>query len=111
MSTRPFIDVFRQIESGILLDELADRQKEILEAVRHTHKKGTLTITLSYTPEGNGQVSIEADIKAKAPKMPRGRTLFFITPEANLERNDPRQTEMELRTVPVEPLTHIKKVS
>ncbi len=110
MSTRPCIDTFRQIEGGILLEELADKQSEVLKAVQHTNKKGMLTITLSYTPEGQGQVSIEADIKTKAPKMSRGRSLFFVTPDANLERNDPRQAELELRSVDDERPTEFKKV-
>lgn len=110
MSTRPFIDTFRHIEGGLLLEELAERQREILQAVSHTNKKGSLTITLNYTPEGHGQVSIEADIKAKAPKLARGRSLFFLTPDANLERNDPRQQEMELRTVTDERPSEFKKV-
>lgn len=99
MNTRPFIDTFRQVEGGILLEELADTQREIIQAIQHTNKKAVLTITLTYTPEGQGQVSIEADIKAKAPKLSRGRSLFFMTPDANLERNDPRQTTLELRPV------------
>ena len=110
MSTRPFVDTFRQIESGILLDELSERQQELIKAVQLTNKKAVLTITLNYTPEGQGQVSIEADVKAKAPKMSRGRSIFFVTPDANLERNDPRQSELDLRSVDDERPTEFKKV-
>lgn len=110
MTTRPFVDTFRQIESGILIDELADKQQEIIKAVQLTNKKGALTITLSYTPEGNGQVSIEADVKTKAPKMSRGRSIFFVTPDANLERNDPRQSELNLRSIDDERPAEFKKV-
>jgi hypothetical protein len=111
MPTRPFIDTFRHIEGGMLLEELAERQRDIIEAVSHTNKKGELTLKLTYTPEGHGQVSIEADLKLKTPKLARGRSLFFITPDANLERNDPRQTEMELRSVNDERPSEFRKVS
>lgn len=97
--SRPFIDTLRQIEGGLLLEELADLQRELVEAVRHTGKKGTLTLTLSYTPEGQGQLSIAADLKTKAPKTNRGRSIFFITPDANLDRHDPRQQELDIRIV------------
>lgn len=50
MSTRPFIDTFRQVEAGRLLDELADTQRELVEAVTRAGTKGILTITLSYVP-------------------------------------------------------------
>lgn len=111
MTTRPFIDTLRHIEGGVLLEELAEAQRDIIQAIGHTNKKGELTIKFTYTPEGHGQVSIEADIKLKAPQLARGRSLFFITPEANLERNDPRQTELELRTVNDERPSEFKKVS
>lgn len=100
MTTRPFIDTLRAIESGILLDDLADKQQEIVDAVRNTHKVGEIVIKLTYRPEGNVQLSIEADVKTKVPKLPRGKSIFFITPEANLQRDDPRQERLDLRPAP-----------
>lgn len=99
MQTRPFIDTLRHVEGGMLLDSLSDIQQQIVEAVRFTNKNGEITIKLTYRPEGAGQLSIEADIKSKAPKMQRGKSIFFITKDANLERNDPRQTELDIRSV------------
>lgn len=99
MSVRPFVDTLRDVESGFLLDELSDVQREVLEAVSNTRKAGEITIKLSYKPEGEGQVTIKADIKHKAPTLARGTTLFFITPERNLTRNDPRQGSLPLRSV------------
>lgn len=108
MSTRPFIDTFRQVEAGRLLDELADTQRELVEAVTRAGTKGILTITLSYVPEGPGQISIGADIKAKGPQMARGRYFFFVDGNYNLSRNDPRQQELDIRVVddaPTQPKT------
>jgi hypothetical protein len=100
MATRPFVDTLREIEFGTLLDELADVQKEVIAAVMETNKSGEIVIKLSYKPEGQGQLTIAADIKQKAPKLPRGKSLFFVTPERNLSRQNPRQQELEgLRTV------------
>lgn len=109
MNTRPFIDTFRHIEGGCLLDDLADQQRQVIEAVRHTHRKGSLTLTLSYTPEGHGQISIEADVKIKAPKRARGKSIFFVTPDANLERNDPRQRELDIQPVADDRPTQFKQ--
>lgn len=99
MSTRPFIDTLRQIQGGFLLEELAETQRELVQAIQHTNKRGTLTLTLTYTPEGQGQLSIEAAVKTKAPTLARGRSLFFVTPDANLDRNDPRQQSLDMRVV------------
>jgi len=94
MGIRPFIDTLRDIEYGHLLEELADVQQEVVDAVMETGKKGQITITLNYNPEGQGQVTIATDLKKKIPALPRGKSLFFVTPDRNLSRQDPRQMEI-----------------
>lgn len=50
----------------------------------------------SHAPEASGgAIEITDEIKARIPEMPRGTSLFFATPEGNLQRNDPRQGELE----------------
>lgn len=99
MSLRPFVDTLRDVESGVLLDELTEVQREMLDACAKTNKAGEITITLKYKPEAPGQVSVKAELKAKPPKMARGSTLFFTTPEGNLDRRDPRQQTLDLKSV------------
>lgn len=100
MAIRPFVDTLRDVEFGTLLEELAEVQNQVVDAVMETNKAGEITIKLSYKPEGAGQLTIAADIKHKTPKLPRGKSLFFVTPDRNLTRQDPRQAELEgLRTV------------
>jgi len=111
---RPIMDTLREVEYGDLLNDCSSLQREILDAVSETGREGKLTITLKYKFEGNGQITITAeDPKAVIPKMPRGKTLFFLTPERNLSRNDPKQIEITgLRSVddnndqPVKELNH-----
>lgn len=97
--SRPFIDTLRDIEAGGLLDELSETQHRLIDAIRLTGKGGELTIKLAYKPDGNGQMTIKADVKAKEPAISRGTSLFFLTPEGNLTRRDPRQQDLPLRTV------------
>lgn len=97
--SRPFIDTLRDIEAGGLLDELSETQHSLIDAIRLTGKGGELTIKLAYKPDGNGQMTIKADVKAKEPALSRGTSLFFLTPEGNLTRRDPRQQDLLLRTV------------
>ena len=97
--SRPFIDTLRDIEAGGLLDELSETQHSLIDAIRLTGKGGELTIKLAYKPDGNGQMTIKADVKAKEPALSRGTSLFFLTPEGNLTRRDPRQQDLQLRTV------------
>lgn len=97
--SRPFIDTLRDIEAGGLLDELSETQHSLIDAIRLTGKGGELTIKLAYKPDGNGQMTIKANVKAKEPALSRGTSLFFLTPEGNLTRRDPRQQDLPLRTV------------
>lgn len=96
---RPFIDTLRDIEAGHLLEELSETQHSLVDAIRLTGKGGELTIKLTYKPDGSGQMTIKADVKAKEPVLSRGTSLFFLTPEGNLTRKDPRQQDLQLRQV------------
>lgn len=108
---RPFIDTLRDIEAGHLLDELTEAQHSLVDAIRLTGKQGELTIKLVYKPDGSGQMTIKADIKAKEPALSRGTSLFFLTPEGNLTRKDPRQQEIPLRSVAEEPAETLRTVN
>lgn len=109
--SRPFIDTLRDIEAGGLLDELSETQHSLIDAIRLTGKGGELTIKLAYKPDGNGQMTIKADVKAKEPALSRGTSLFFLTPEGNLTRRDPRQLDLALRTVGEEKTEVLRQVS
>ena len=109
--SRPFIDTLRDIEAGGLLDELSETQHSLIDAIRLTGKGGEPTIKLAYKPDGNGQMTIKADVKAKEPALSRGTSLFFLTPEGNLTRRDPRQQDLALRTVGEEKPEVLRQVS
>jgi hypothetical protein len=40
------------------------------------------------------------DIKVKSPKSEVGETMFWATPEGNLQRTDPSQGDLDLRVIP-----------
>ena len=44
-------------------------------------------------------MNIKADVKVKEPTLSRGTSLFFLTPEGNLTRRNPRQQDLPLRPV------------
>lgn len=109
---RPFIDTLRDIEAGGLLDELSETQHSLIDAIRLTGKGGELNIKLTYKPDGSGQMTIKADVKSKEPILSRGTSLFFLTPEGNLTRRDPRQQDLQLRHVSEEsPPEQLRQVS
>lgn len=100
MSARPFYDFLREHRNGITHDELADALNELVTAVTEENKAGTLTFTVSIKPMGKSDgLEVSADIKIKPPKKTAGVSIFFATPENNLQRQDPRQQSMELRDI------------
>jgi len=99
---RPFIDTLRSVERGRLLNELTEIQNEVVSAVQLTGKQGEITVTFKYKQEAEGQLRIDSSYKHKAPKPPRGGTMFFTTPEGNLLDHDPDQPQLPLQAVPDE---------
>lgn len=72
---------------------------ELTAAVRNTAKKGSLLIRLEITPGGlrDGrvhQVEVKPSVSIVRPKNDTKSTIFFITEEAQLVREDPEQLEM-----------------
>ena len=98
-NVRPFLDLLREHRNGVTHDELSDALQEIVEAVTAEGKAGKLTFTLAIKPHGDGAVMVVDEIKIAKPKPTKGGSLFFVTPDNNLERQDPRQRAMELRSI------------
>lgn len=104
-----FIDTLADLYFGQIAEELNQKQREIVAAVGHTRKKGQIVLTINYTSEGSGQMSVDADYKTKVPTLPRGKNLYFPTPEDYLVKNDPRQTEIEFKPA-AEKVTEFRSV-
>lgn len=102
-SARPFMDFLREHRNGLTHDELSDALQELVAAVAESGKAGTLTLKISVKPAGrdSGALEVGADVKVAPPKSSPGVAIFFATPENNLQRQDPRQTSMELREITI----------
>jgi len=98
--SRPFNDLLREHRNGLTHDELSDALRDLVAAVTDEGKAGSLTFTVKIKPMGKGDgLEVSAEIKSTPPKKTPGVSIFFATPEGNLERQDPRQQAMELREI------------
>ena len=97
---RPLTQILNELERGHFVDDLTEEHEDVLAKVKHTGKQGVLTINLKYKWVNEEQITIQPEITAKPPKLPRAESLFYVTGDNDLMRNDPRQREMELRGVP-----------
>lgn len=96
---RPFMDTLRDLEFGVLLDQLGIEQRRVIDAVLKTNCKGELNLKLVYKETGPGQINVSATVTPKIPQLSRGQTLFFVTEEKNLQRDNPRQHKLPLKGV------------
>lgn len=94
MAIRPFTDVLRDMRFGETLDELSEEFNKLVQAVENTGRGGQLTLQIKLKPSAAGAVELTDLVKVSLPPPQKGTSLFFATPEGNLVRNDPRQTEI-----------------
>lgn len=103
---KPFTETLREIQRGSLLDELEEALVDTVRAVRETGKGGALKLEIKIKPASKGdnnQLFVDAKVTTSEPKADRPTTLFFATDANELLRKDPRQHELELRSIPAEP--------
>lgn len=89
------IEVFRSIDRGNFIIDVEEAVKVIVERVLSTQNKGAVQIKLGFEYDNQTEaMRISAEIKETMPKEPKKASLFFVTPEGNLSRHNPRQPDM-----------------
>lgn len=107
MAHRPDLFVFAltQIRNGKTQEELSEKLNELIQSCRETEQKGTITLTITVRPDkgDSGQYFLRPEIKLKKPQLAIGDTIFWGTPEGNLQRTDPAQGSLDLKIVHEKP--------
>ena len=96
---RPITDVLGDLDRGSVFKNLNEQLAAVVAGVKITGKAGELSLKLKIKPNGEHQVEITDEIKAKIPEPSRAKTLMFIAEDNSLIRTDPRQTTLPLKTV------------
>jgi hypothetical protein len=95
-----FTYVVGQCRGGALQDELSEAINACVTRAQETGKQAVLTLSIKIKPNGgSGQYHLIDEIKSKLPALDKGASIFFGTPDGNLQRTDPNQREMELASV------------
>jgi len=95
-----FVHTLNNARMGLLADEASDALHACVEAARETGKPATLTLTLTLKANGaTGQLHLHDQIKTRLPALDKGATILFMTPEGNLQREDPRQLTLAIKPV------------
>lgn len=98
---RAATDQLRDIRGGLMVEELGETLANVVNAVLSTGKKGAVSLKLSIDPasKGDAVVTVTDEIKATIPQEKKMGTLMFALPSGTLQRQDPRQSELELKAV------------
>jgi hypothetical protein len=103
MGPRPFTDTVVALRFGTLNEDLTKELNKLVAVCSDSGKVGELKLTLKLKPGKGGQIEVFDEIVVKAPKDEKGSTIMFATPENNLQREDPRQLNIDgLRSVDME---------
>lgn len=95
-------------EDGRFHNAASDAMHELLQRLREAAglrggtAKAQMTIKLDFEMEGEN-IEITAELTSKLPKLKRGRSIWWITPEGHLCRSNPAQPELPLRDVSTGP--------
>jgi hypothetical protein len=89
-------DAFAIARGGYALIDGAKLFKELIRAVKETGKSGEITLTLKLTPDKSDPrlVTMDPDVKIKAPRRKYASGHAFITDDYELSKEDPAQLEL-----------------
>ncbi len=93
---KPLMEVLGQIRGGAAINDAAKDFLELCQRVRDTGKPGSITLTIKVNPDKNDPdvYEVTPDVTVKLPKVARAKGLFYMTPAAELVREDPKQAKM-----------------
>jgi len=91
-----FLMALGRIDGGLPFEVADNCLRDVIAAVGRTGKKGTVTVTLEITPNGELGFTASAKVAAKAPQINFGQSFFFMDRNGNLTRNAPDMAQLGL---------------
>lgn len=98
---KSFAIFLNALENGKTHDDLSKMLQELVgDLCEHQAKYGNKVVNGSITLQVNmklddGVFSVTNEIKSTKPKVPRGRSIFWATPDNNLIQENPHQRKFE----------------
>ena len=92
--------VLMDMKSGAVAADISAKFDDVVKAVLETAGKGELTIKLTVEPSKMGmggcviEVTAKHECKTKKPELAIGNSVFFVTRDGRLTREDPNQEAM-----------------
>jgi len=91
-----FLMAIGRIDGGLPVETADQQLRDVIGAVQRTGKKGTVTLTLEISPNGEMGFAASAKVSAKAPQIDFGQSFFFMGHNGDLTRESPTMEQMGL---------------
>lgn len=103
---KAFNTLLHELNDGSTHAALSADLAELLRAVQHNGRAGSLTLKLRVAPatKGHGsgmvdKITVTAERKLELPKPEQPQDFFWLTEEGETSRKHPRQHDLPLREV------------
>lgn len=98
-----FAQTLAQISHGDAADQASDLLANLVKAVGEHEREGSLTLVLTVKPRGkdSGQVEVTAKTTVKTPVREIAPSMFFVTEDGGLVRDNPRQKRLPFGDRPI----------
>ncbi len=97
-----FLDNLVAYGGAKTIDRAADYQSEIVEAVRRTGKKGSLTIKMDFVRKGQSEVIVDVNVVPKIPQAGFDRVVMFSDEKNRLFEENPQQMTTHAKVVSID---------
>jgi hypothetical protein len=84
-----FLMAIGRIDGGMPIETADQQLKDVTDAVLRTGKKGTVTVTLEVSPNGDQGIAATVKVTARAPTVNFGQSFFYTDPKGHLTRQAP----------------------
>ncbi len=90
-----FCENMKSYGLGKALENLAEKQLKVVEAVHDTGLQGELNLTLKFKRVGQSGIAVAANVKCKVPQRPMQTVEMFMDENHNLHEDNPEQLSFE----------------
>lgn len=102
MQETSFELLLSELNDGLTRNNMDEKLKELIAAVRNTGKGGSLSLKINIKPASRGEVNklvFIDEVKATIPDRDRSSTYMFVNKSNELSLHDPNQTVMPFEEV------------
>lgn len=93
---RPFLEAMHDLLGEERLDRFTAQLAEVTQEVMMNRGKGSITLTVSISPNGENALKVNANLKTTCPQPSFGERIVYATANGDILRENPNQHKLPL---------------